>query len=111
MRREGLRAGRRVLGRHRRAGRLLRERELPRRAPHLRGPGVAPARGVAWRAARASADRPGGRCLMPRRATGMRAAGYVRVSTDEQVRDGWNLDEDKARIRELGEREGWELVE
>jgi site-specific DNA recombinase len=41
----------------------------------------------------------------------MKAAGYVRVSTDEQVRDGWNLDEDKARIRELADREGWELVE
>jgi site-specific DNA recombinase len=41
----------------------------------------------------------------------VKAAGYVRVSTDEQVRDGWNLDEDKARIRELADREGWDLVE
>jgi site-specific DNA recombinase len=43
--------------------------------------------------------------------TGMRAAGYVRVSTDEQVRDGWNLEEDRARIHELAVREEWELVE
>jgi site-specific DNA recombinase len=40
-----------------------------------------------------------------------RAAGYVRVSTEEQVREGWNLDEDKQRIRELVIAEGWELFE
>jgi site-specific DNA recombinase len=39
-----------------------------------------------------------------------RAVGYVRVSTDEQVKDGLNLDEDRQRIREKCEAEGWELV-
>jgi site-specific DNA recombinase len=41
----------------------------------------------------------------------MRAAGYVRVSTQEQVKNGWNLDEDRDLIRELCESKGWELVE
>jgi hypothetical protein len=41
----------------------------------------------------------------------MRAAGYVRVSTEEQVKHGWNLDEDKQRIQELANAEGWELIE
>ena len=41
----------------------------------------------------------------------MKAAGYVRVSTDEQVRDGHNLDEDRRLIGERAEAEGWQLVE
>jgi DNA invertase Pin-like site-specific DNA recombinase len=40
-----------------------------------------------------------------------RAAGYVRVSTIEQQRHGWNLGEDRDRIRERVEAEGWELVQ
>jgi site-specific DNA recombinase len=39
------------------------------------------------------------------------AAGYVRVSTQEQARHGWNLEEDRQLIRELCERKGWELGE
>jgi site-specific DNA recombinase len=41
----------------------------------------------------------------------MKAAGYVRVSTQDQVEHGLNLDEDRQRIRETCEAEGWELVE
>ncbi len=41
----------------------------------------------------------------------MKAAGYVRVSTVEQVEHGFNLEEDKRLIRELCERRGWELVD
>jgi site-specific DNA recombinase len=41
----------------------------------------------------------------------MRAAGYVRVSTIEQQRHGWNLGEDRERILERADAEGWELVE
>src|SRR4051812_25949790 len=41
----------------------------------------------------------------------LRAAGYVRVSTEEQVKHGWNLDEDRTRIAERAEAEGWQLVE
>jgi DNA invertase Pin-like site-specific DNA recombinase len=41
----------------------------------------------------------------------MRAAGYVRVSTVEQQRHGWNIGEDRDRIRERAENEEWELVE
>jgi site-specific DNA recombinase len=41
----------------------------------------------------------------------MRAAGYVRVSTDEQVKHGLNLDEDRRLVREKCEAERWELVE
>ena len=40
-----------------------------------------------------------------------RAAGYVRVSTQEQVEHGLNLAEDRQRIRERADAEGWELVE
>jgi DNA invertase Pin-like site-specific DNA recombinase len=42
---------------------------------------------------------------------GKRAAGYVRVSTIEQQRHGWNLGEDRERIRERADAEGWDLVE
>ena len=40
----------------------------------------------------------------------LRVAGYVRVSTQDQVEHGLNLDEDRRRIREKCEAEGWELV-
>jgi DNA invertase Pin-like site-specific DNA recombinase len=33
----------------------------------------------------------------------MRAAGYVRVSTDEQAREGCSLDNQEARIRAYSE--------
>jgi site-specific DNA recombinase len=41
----------------------------------------------------------------------MRAAGYVRVSTDEQAREGCSLDNQEARIRHYAESQEWELVE
>ena len=41
----------------------------------------------------------------------MRAVGYVRVSTQEQAENGWNLDVDRQRIRQIANAEGWELVE
>src|SRR5579871_2601287 len=41
----------------------------------------------------------------------MRAAGYIRVSTQEQAQQGWNLDEDRKLIEERCEAKGWELVE
>jgi len=44
-------------------------------------------------------------------AGAMRAAGYVRVSTIEQQRHGWNLGEDRERIRERADAEGWSLVD
>lgn len=39
-----------------------------------------------------------------------RAAGYIRVSTVEQVDSGWNLAEDRALIESRCEAEGWELT-
>src|SRR5437763_14938867 len=41
----------------------------------------------------------------------MRAAGYIRVSTAEQVEHGLNLAEDRRLTADLCERRGWELVE
>ena len=41
----------------------------------------------------------------------MRAAGYVRVSTDEQAREGCSLDNQEARIRHYAKSQEWELVE
>lgn len=41
----------------------------------------------------------------------LRAAGYVRVSTAEQVENGLNLAEDRERVRERAEAEGWTLVD
>jgi hypothetical protein len=41
----------------------------------------------------------------------MRAVGYVRVSTDEQAREGCSLDNQEARIRAYAESQEWELVE
>jgi site-specific DNA recombinase len=40
----------------------------------------------------------------------VRAAGYIRVSTQEQVDKGWNLDEDRKLIEARCEERGWELV-
>ncbi len=40
----------------------------------------------------------------------MRAAGYVRVSTDEQAREGCSLDNQEAWIRAYAESQEWELV-
>lgn len=39
-----------------------------------------------------------------------RVVGYVRVSTQDQVTNGWNLDEDRRLIEERCQEEGWELV-
>lgn len=39
------------------------------------------------------------------------AIGYIRVSTDEQVREGFSLENQKARIRKKCENEGWELLD
>jgi site-specific DNA recombinase len=39
-----------------------------------------------------------------------RAATYARVSTDEQAREGYSLDEQERRCKERIEREGWEHV-
>src|SRR5437764_10462803 len=41
----------------------------------------------------------------------VRAAGYVRVSTQEQQEHGYNLAEDKRLIAELCEQRDWQLVE
>jgi site-specific DNA recombinase len=38
----------------------------------------------------------------------MRAAGYIRVSTQEQADKGWNLGEDRRRIEEMCAERGWE---
>ena len=39
-----------------------------------------------------------------------RAAGYVRVSTDEQAKNGWNLDADRERINDIAAANGWDLI-
>jgi site-specific DNA recombinase len=39
-----------------------------------------------------------------------RAIGYVRVSTDDQAREGVSLDVQEARIRAYCEAKGWQLV-
>ena len=40
----------------------------------------------------------------------MRAAGYVRVSTDEQAREGCSLDNQEARIRAYCDSQEWDLI-
>jgi site-specific DNA recombinase len=40
----------------------------------------------------------------------MRAAGYIRVSTEEQRKHGWNLDADRERIKATADAQEWELV-
>ena len=42
--------------------------------------------------------------------TRVRAVGYVRVSTEEQAKDGESLQRQEALIRAEAERQGWELV-
>jgi site-specific DNA recombinase len=41
----------------------------------------------------------------------MKAVGYIRVSTEEQKRSGWNLDADRTRIAEIAVEQGWDLIE
>jgi len=41
----------------------------------------------------------------------MKAIGYVRVSTDEQAKEGVSLDNQKARIKSLCNAKDWELME
>jgi len=40
----------------------------------------------------------------------MKAIGYIRVSTEEQAREGISLDNQKAKIRAYCESQDWELV-
>lgn len=40
-----------------------------------------------------------------------RAVGYVRVSTDDQVREGWSLDAQRHRIAGYCQAHSWDLVE
>jgi len=40
-----------------------------------------------------------------------RVAGYVRVSSDEQVSEGVSLDNQEAKIRAYAESQGWDLVQ
>lgn len=40
-----------------------------------------------------------------------RAAGYIRVSTQEQKENGWNLDADRQRIEAEATDHGWDLIE
>ena len=42
---------------------------------------------------------------------GVDAVGYVRVSTDEQARAGYSLDEQEREIRTYAEQRGWTLVD
>ena len=44
-------------------------------------------------------------------AEAIRAAGYLRVSTEEQVKHGWNLNADRERIEATIAERGWTLVE
>jgi DNA invertase Pin-like site-specific DNA recombinase len=46
-----------------------------------------------------------------RKERDVKAAGYVRVSTDEQVNEGWNLTEDRRLTQELADEKGWGQVE
>ena len=43
--------------------------------------------------------------------TKIRAAGYIRVSTDEQAAEGQSLDSQEARIRAYAESQDWDLLE
>lgn len=36
----------------------------------------------------------------------MKAVGYVRVSAEEQRRDGWNLDADRQRVEQIAADNG-----
>jgi len=48
---------------------------------------------------------------MKHKSKTVRAVGYVRVSTDEQVTEGQSLDNQTARIRAYAESQGWNLAE
>ena len=41
---------------------------------------------------------------------GLKAVGYIRVSTDEQAKDGQSLELQESRIRAYCEAKGWELL-
>jgi site-specific DNA recombinase len=41
----------------------------------------------------------------------MKAVGYIRVSTDEQAKNGWNLEADRTRIAEIADEQSWDLHE
>jgi site-specific DNA recombinase len=41
----------------------------------------------------------------------MKAVGYIRVSTAEQVKHGWNLDEDRDHVKQIADEQGWDLIE
>ncbi len=41
----------------------------------------------------------------------MRAAIYTRVSTEDQAREGYSIDEQERRCRDFVDREGWTYVE
>ena len=41
---------------------------------------------------------------------GLKAVGYVRVSTDEQAKEGFSLDVQESRVRSYCEAKGWDLV-
>jgi site-specific DNA recombinase len=47
---------------------------------------------------------------MQRGGTKLKAAGYARVSTDEQVAEGVSLENQESRIRAYAESQGWELL-
>ena len=48
---------------------------------------------------------------MPQATHRPRAAGYIRVSTERQAKEGLSLPEQEGRIRAYAEAHGWELVE
>ena len=41
---------------------------------------------------------------------GLKAVGYIRVSTDEQAKEGFSLDAQESRIRSYCEAKGWNLA-
>ena len=41
----------------------------------------------------------------------VRAVLYARVSTDEQARSGYSIDDQKRTLLDHAEREGWQVVE
>jgi site-specific DNA recombinase len=41
----------------------------------------------------------------------MKAAGYVRVSTEEQAREGYGLAAQEQAVKAYCQAQGWELVE
>ena len=41
----------------------------------------------------------------------VRIASYCRVSTDEQAKSGYSIDDQKRTLLDHAEREGWQVVE